>query len=66
MAQRLALEHGVTLAEGELIGLIPEAAIKSKSDSHTILEWVRQIPGFNAEERILEQRLDNPLPWPGD
>jgi glutamate formiminotransferase len=54
----LALRHKVTLADGEIIGLIPEAACERESD------WMRQLSGFDAESRILEYRLQAPLAWP--
>jgi glutamate formiminotransferase len=54
----LAAKHKVTLAEGEVIGLIPEAACERES------QWLRQIDGFDAETKILERRLKDPLPWP--
>ncbi len=50
--------HGGTVGEGELIGLIPEQAFEPNAD------WVRQIVGFNPEERVLERRLLHPLAWP--
>ena len=55
---KCAANHGVDLAEGELIGLIPQAAFDSDAD------WVREIPGFDAEQKVLERRLESPLPWP--
>ena len=54
----LAAQHGGRTAEGELIGLIPEEAFVPNAD------WVRQIPEFNPEQKVLERRLRNPLPWP--
>lgn len=54
----LAARAGLKLAEGELIGLIPEAACERSS------EWMRQLSGFEAEARILERRLASPLDWP--
>ncbi len=54
----LAMQHGVRLAEGELIGLIPDAAF----DPEAI--WVREVPGFVAEEKVLERKLKRPLAWP--
>jgi glutamate formiminotransferase / 5-formyltetrahydrofolate cyclo-ligase len=54
----LATRSGLKLAEGELIGLIPEAACERQS------EWMRQLHGFEAAARILEQRLEAPLVWP--
>jgi glutamate formiminotransferase / 5-formyltetrahydrofolate cyclo-ligase len=55
----LATRHRVGLAEGEVIGLIPEAACERESD------WMRQLIGFDEETKILERRLQRPLAWPG-
>jgi len=44
--------------EGEVIGLIPQAACERES------EWMRQLVGFDAETKILEHRLSAPLAWP--
>ncbi len=55
----LALRHKVALAEGEIVGLLPEAACERES------EWMRQLSGFDAETKILEYRLGTPLAWPG-
>jgi glutamate formiminotransferase len=55
----LALRHKVALAEGEVIGLLPEAACERES------EWMRQLCGFDPETKILERRLQAPLAWPG-
>jgi glutamate formiminotransferase / 5-formyltetrahydrofolate cyclo-ligase len=38
--------------------LIPEAAYERES------EWVRQLDGFDAEQKIFERRLEQPLEWP--
>jgi glutamate formiminotransferase len=54
----VAREHGASIAEGELIGLIPEAAYEAGSP------WVRVIPNFDPEEKILERKLNQPLAWP--
>ena len=54
----VAREHGTNIAEGELIGLIPEAAYDADA------AWVRVIPNFNPDEKILERKLNNPMPWP--
>ncbi len=51
--------HRVKVVRGELIGLVPEAAYEQET------EWVRQLDGFNPEEKILERRLEHPLAWPG-
>ena len=56
--KQLALAHGTRIAEGELIGLIPE------SEYQTDAEWIRQIPSFDEQERVLERRLEHPMPWP--
>jgi len=55
---RLAAAQGVRVAEGELIGLIPEAAYDAKA------LWIQQIPNFDPDERVLERRLAHPLAWP--
>ena len=55
----LALRHKVALAEGEIVGLLPDAACERES------EWMRQLSGFDAETKILEYRLGTPLAWPG-
>ena len=54
----LAARHKAALAEGEVIGLIPEAACERES------EWMRQLSGFDEETKILERRLEHPLAWP--
>ena len=56
--ERLARRHGVSAADGELIGLIPEAAYEPDSD------WLRQIPGFDPADKVLERRLHAPMAWP--
>jgi glutamate formiminotransferase len=56
--EELGRRHGVIAVEGELIGLIPEGAYEPDS------KWVRQIIGFNPEEKVLERRLDRPILWP--
>jgi glutamate formiminotransferase len=53
-----ASRHGGLVGDGELIGLIPEQAFEPNAD------WVRQIVGFNPDERVLERRLLHPLAWP--
>ena len=55
---RLAQQQGVQTAEGELIGLIPEAACEPNA------EWLRQIPQFDPSLKLLERRLDQPIAWP--
>lgn len=54
----LAERHKAAIAEGEVIGLIPEAACERDR------EWMRQLRGFDAEAKILEHRLQSPLAWP--
>jgi glutamate formiminotransferase / 5-formyltetrahydrofolate cyclo-ligase len=56
----LATRYKVDLAEGEVIGLIPEAACERES------EWMRQLVGFDEETKVLERRLSSPLAWPGN
>lgn len=54
----IALRHKAAPVEGEVIGLIPEAACERES------EWMRQLSGFDDETKILERRLAAPLSWP--
>jgi glutamate formiminotransferase / 5-formyltetrahydrofolate cyclo-ligase len=56
----LALRHNAAPVEGEVIGLIPQAACERES------EWMRQLSGFDPETKILESRLGAPLAWPGE
>ncbi len=58
-ATALALGHKAAPVEGEIIGLLPEAACERDS------EWMRQLVGFDAETKVLERRLESPLAWPG-
>jgi glutamate formiminotransferase / 5-formyltetrahydrofolate cyclo-ligase len=51
--------HRVNVVRGELIGLVPEAAFEQEA------EWVRQLDGFDSDEKILERKLEHPLAWPG-
>jgi glutamate formiminotransferase / 5-formyltetrahydrofolate cyclo-ligase len=55
----LAARHNTAIAEGEIIGLIPEAACERDSD------WMRQLSEFDPQLKILERRLGAPLHWPG-
>jgi len=55
---KLAVRHKTEPMEGEVIGLIPEAACERES------EWMRQLIGFDPVAKILENRLAAPLPWP--
>ena len=54
----LAERHGAMLAEGELIGLVPSLAFRTGEP------WVANIPGFDPEQKVLEERLRRPLAWP--
>jgi glutamate formiminotransferase / 5-formyltetrahydrofolate cyclo-ligase len=54
----LAARHKAAIAEGEVIGLLPEAACERES------EWMRQLSGFDEQTKILERRLSAPLAWP--
>lgn len=53
-----AARHRVQPVRGELIGLLPEAAFEQDS------EWVRQLHGFNPDEKLLERKLEHPIAWP--
>ena len=53
-----AARFGAKPVRAELIGLIPEAALERNS------EWMRLLDGFLEEDKVLERRLDRPLPWP--
>jgi glutamate formiminotransferase / 5-formyltetrahydrofolate cyclo-ligase len=57
---RLALHHKTAPVEGEVVGLVPEAACERES------EWMRQLTGFDFQTKLLESRLDSPLAWPGE
>jgi glutamate formiminotransferase len=57
---RLALRHKAAPVEGEVIGLVPDAACERES------EWMRQLREFDEETKILERRLAAPLAWPGE
>ncbi len=57
---RLAARHKAAIAEGEVIGLVPEAACERES------EWMRQLVEFDEQTKILERRLAHPLAWPGN
>ncbi len=56
---KLALRHKTAPVEGEIIGLVPEAACERES------EWMRQLTGFDLQTKVLERRLAAPLAWPG-
>ena len=56
--EKVASNHGTKIAEGELIGLIPEEAYNADA------AWVQVIPNFDPSEKILERKLDHPLAWP--
>jgi glutamate formiminotransferase len=56
--RELARNHGAVLAEGELIGLIPQEAYDPEA------EWVHEVPNFDPEAKVLERKLHHPLPWP--
>jgi glutamate formiminotransferase len=60
VASSMALRHKATPIEGEIIGLVPEAACERGS------EWMRQLTGFDEQTKLLERRLAVPLDWPGD
>jgi glutamate formiminotransferase len=54
----MAERHGGSIAEGEVIGLIPEEAYEPNA------EWVRQTIDFDPERKVLERKLKHPLEWP--
>jgi glutamate formiminotransferase len=56
--RELARNHGAIAAQGELIGLIPQEACDAGAD------WIREIPDFDPDAKVLERRLQHPLPWP--
>lgn len=56
---KLAQRHKTAPVQGEIVGLIPEAACERES------EWMRQLIEFDPDTKILERRLANPLAWPG-
>lgn len=56
--ERLARQHGTAATEGELIGLIPQAAYDPQAP------WIQGIPGFDPEQKILERQLLHPMSWP--
>ncbi|MBT9330179.1 glutamate formimidoyltransferase [Paracidobacterium acidisoli] len=58
MVKYKAARYGASVTEGELIGLIPEAAIERDS------EWMRLFKEFDSDSRIIERRLERPLSWP--
>ena len=58
VASQLAQRYKASPVEGEVIGLIPEAACERDS------EWMRQLNGFDPQTKILEHRLADPLAWP--
>lgn len=57
-AAQLARRFKSAPVEGEIIGLIPEAACERQS------EWMRQLVSFDPQTKILENRLAQPLEWP--
>jgi glutamate formiminotransferase len=58
VAGKMAANYGAVVAEGEVIGLIPQDAYEAAA------EWLREIPGFDPDSKVLERRLEHPLPWP--
>ena len=57
---RVALRHKAAPVEGEVVGLIPDAACERDS------EWMRQLIEFDPQTKVLERRLAAPLPWPAE
>jgi glutamate formiminotransferase len=56
----LAQRYHAAPVQGEVVGLIPEAACERES------EWMRQLVGFDPQTKILERRLAAPLNWPDE
>ena len=56
--EELARTHGTQIAEGELIGLIPEDAYDPKA------AWIQQLRDFDEGQKVLERRLLQPMEWP--
>ncbi len=54
----LAHKHGVATSDGELIGLIPRDAYDPGA------AWIAEIPGFDAQAKVLEEKLHQPMAWP--
>ena len=54
----VAEQHGAQIGNGEMIGLMPEAAFEPNA------AWARQIEDFDPEEKVIERRLSRPLAWP--
>jgi glutamate formiminotransferase len=59
-ASTLALRYKTKPVEGEIVGLLPEAACERES------EWMRQLSGFDEQTKVIERRLSSPLVWPGE
>ena len=57
-AGELAASYGAVVTEGELIGLIPQDAYDPEA------AWLNEVPGFDPDAKVLERRLEHPLPWP--
>ena len=55
---QLATRHGARLLEGELIGLVPQAALEGSP------QWTESIPGFDPASKVLERCLATPIAWP--
>jgi glutamate formiminotransferase / 5-formyltetrahydrofolate cyclo-ligase len=56
----LAAARKAGIGEGEVIGLIPEAACERQS------EWMRHLIEFDEQAKVLERRLEHPLAWPDE
>ena len=56
----LAAARKAGIGEGEVIGLIPEAACERQS------EWMRHLIEFDEQAKVLERRLEHPLTWPDE
>lgn len=56
--EQLCVRSGASVGEAELIGLIPEEIYATDAN------WLRPIPQFDPNEKVLERRLELPLAWP--
>jgi glutamate formiminotransferase len=58
LVQELARNYGVVANQAELIGLIPQETYDPDA------EWLRAIPAFDPQTKVLERRLEHPMAWP--
>lgn len=58
--EELAAKYKSAIVCTRLIGLLPESALQAEP------EWAARLQGFDPATHLLERRLAEPLPWPGD